>query len=71
MARKALYPVNRLLYAIALRGLGVLNWEDRNLSGENHFLKKIMPQLITVDAPVIFDVGANVGKSSCKYFERV
>ncbi len=64
MARKALYPVNRLLYAIALRGLGVLNWEDRNLSGENHFLEKIMPQLITVDAPVVFDVGANVGKYS-------
>jgi FkbM family methyltransferase len=49
---------------MALRGLGVLNYYDDAVSGEQYFIKKILPKWITRPAPVLFDVGANVGDYS-------
>lgn len=57
-ARTFFYKFNRLLYRCGLSGLGVLNYENSNSSGERNFLEKILKKM---EAPVIFDVGANVG----------
>lgn len=56
-----LFRINRLLFSLSLRGLGVLNYETKYLSGELNWLKKY---LSIFKEPVIFDVGANVGNYS-------
>lgn len=60
-ARKIFRKLNLLLYLFSLRGLGVLNYENAYLIGENYWLKKY---LIGKNKPVIIDVGANVGDYS-------
>ncbi len=42
--------------------MGILNYENYYLSGENNFLKKYLSNLN--ENPVIFDIGANVGDYS-------
>jgi hypothetical protein len=49
------------LYFIALKGLGVLNWQNASVSGENHLIENILPKLIQEAAPVFLDVGAYHG----------
>jgi FkbM family methyltransferase len=53
--------INTLLFHLSLRGLGVLNYQTKYLSGELDWLKKY---LSIFKEPVIFDVGANVGNYS-------
>ena len=53
--------LNTLLFHLSLRGLGVLNYKTKYLSGELDWLKKY---LSIFKEPVIFDVGANVGNYS-------
>lgn len=60
-ARKLFYKFNKFLYALSLRGLGVLNFESDKTSGEEDFIKKYVTK---IDNGVIFDVGANVGNYS-------
>lgn len=50
-----------LLLDLGLRGLGILNHQNRNLSGELTFLREYLKDK---DHPVVFDVGANVGAYS-------
>jgi len=57
-ARKMFYKVNKFLYMLSLRGMGILNYENRKITGEEHFLKQFLKG---VRRPVILDVGANVG----------
>lgn len=57
-ARRQFYPVNRLLHALSLRGLGVLNFENERLSGETCFLKSYLGGK---QESVVLDVGANIG----------
>ncbi len=40
-ARKIFYKLNKALYHLSLRGLGVLNYESHKISGETFFLKNI------------------------------
>jgi FkbM family methyltransferase len=47
-----------LLFDLGLRGLGILNHENRNMSGELTFLRQCLKDK---NNPVILDVGANVG----------
>ncbi|MGQ0809787.1 MAG: FkbM family methyltransferase [Nitrospiraceae bacterium] len=60
-ARKRLYPLNKLLFNVSLRGMGILNNEqgDESATGEAYFLQMLTsrwgPQ------PVILDVGAHIG----------
>lgn len=61
-ARKLFYPLHRLMFALSTRGLGVLNYENPTLSGENFLLRKIAAQHWT-DFTCI-DVGANIGSYS-------
>jgi FkbM family methyltransferase len=45
----------------AYQRIGILNYENHEVSGEAFFLQKIIPALIAKTNPVAFDVGANVG----------
>lgn len=60
-ARKALYKFNKLLFNCALRGMGIFNYENSNVSGEYSFLKNF---LINRKNCTIFDIGANIGNYS-------
>jgi FkbM family methyltransferase len=60
-ARKKFYRLNKALFRLSLRGLGILNFKDDVVSGEAHFLRE---RLRSVSKPVVFDVGANVGNYS-------
>lgn len=63
LARPALQSVNRFLFDLALRGLGILNYESAERSGEAHLLGLIVrsrdPRL--PGPAIVLDVGANVG----------
>lgn len=60
-ARRCFYPLNRLLFNLSLRGIGILNGEGGSCSytGEEPLLRRIVPQWQT--PPTILDVGANTG----------
>lgn len=64
-----LHPIlikfNYTIYLFSLRGIGILNHEDKKISGEEYLLRRLSSK--KKDA-VIFDVGANVGEYSklCK-----
>lgn len=57
---------NRFVFELSLNGLGILNWESTKLSGEDHFLRWFLKDKI---APVVVDVGANVGHYAIKVRE--
>ena len=57
-ARKRWVKLNRLLYDLSLRGLGVMNYADERVSGEDHFARSF---LAARPEAVVLDVGANVG----------
>jgi FkbM family methyltransferase len=59
-ARKALYPVNLLLYKLSMRGLGIMNHENDHISGEEAFVK-FMITTGRFNRGAILDVGANIG----------
>lgn len=60
-ARPSMIKWNRFLHHAALRGMGVLNYKNDKESGEEDFLKNTIASL---QQPIIFDVGANVGRYS-------
>lgn len=62
-ARTAFAKLNRFLFSVSLRGLGMLNYGSLRESGERHFLETVLP-LCAADGKgdcVVLDVGANVG----------
>lgn len=61
-ARPLFLKWNNLLYRLSLSGLGILNYENSNVSGESFLINKIVSQLN--DEGVIIDVGANQGAYS-------
>lgn len=63
-ARRQFYPLNRLLHALSLRGLGVLNFENDGVSGESHFLNSYLGNK---RGSTVLDVGGNTGR----YAEKV
>ncbi|MCC5832282.1 MAG: FkbM family methyltransferase [Chlamydiales bacterium] len=64
-ARRFFYKWNRWLHKCSLKGLGIGNCAERS-SGEQAFLKRFISPL---NNPVIFDVGANIGKWSLMALE--
>ena len=62
-ARPLFYNFNKMVVYLGMKGLGILNYENFNISGE----KKIVDNYIlnNQDNKVIFDVGANAGAWSC------
>lgn len=59
--RKSLLRINKFIFFLSLRGIGILNYEDEKVSGEEFFLKKLSS---TLNNSVVLDVGANLGKYS-------
>jgi len=58
--------LNKVLYQLSLRGLGVLNFESKYLSGEKQWVKSYLEGK---DSPTVLDVGANIGNYSIDVFE--
>jgi len=58
--------LNKFLYQISLRGLGILNYQGDYLIGENAWLKKYLQGKKN---PIILDVGAHVGNYSKTIFD--
>lgn len=50
--------MNKRLFLASLRHLGINNYENSHISGEEHLLRTLMKK---EPAPVVFDVGGNVG----------
>lgn len=63
-ARQIFRNINLALFHMSLRGLGILNWENFEVSGEKHLIRKILPAVIETANPVFLDVGANIGNYS-------
>lgn len=61
-AKKELIKFNKFLFDLSLRGMGILNYQNSNISGEKWFLENYLLQ--EKNAGVIFDVGANIGNYS-------
>lgn len=61
--RARFYRFHRLLFSVSLRGMGLLNYENDRISGEEAFIRRIAAW--RKQSPlVVFDVGANVGAYS-------
>lgn len=58
-AKNIFSKFNKLLFNLSLRGLGVFNYQNITISGEQKFLENYLSKLAS---PVIFDVGANKGE---------
>ena len=64
LARPCFYRVNRALFHLALRGLGILNWQSERLRGESDLLGRLLSR--APQGAVVLDVGANEGEYSEK-----
>jgi FkbM family methyltransferase len=60
-ARPSFQKINEFFFECSLNGLGILNYQNRLLSGEQNFIEQIVPLFLTEIKPTIFDVGANIG----------
>jgi FkbM family methyltransferase len=60
-ARTFFTKINKALFHLSLRGLGIKNHENYKVSGEIYFIKHILSKVIKTDLPLFFDVGANIG----------
>jgi FkbM family methyltransferase len=60
-AKTYLYKFNKFLFNLGLRGIGILNYADTRLSGEECFLQKFSR---AYPNPTVIDIGANVGRYS-------
>lgn len=58
--RRSFYKLNYLFYQLLLRGLGIFNFEDRHVSGENLALSIAA----TTKINTIIDIGAHKGGST-------
>jgi FkbM family methyltransferase len=71
MARPSLASVHRFLFDLSLRGLGIMNWENWSVTGEEWFLKHYLPnKLRGSESPTLLDVGANVGRYSSSFLQN-
>jgi len=57
--RKSLYPLHKVSFKLSLHGMGMLNYENWKLSGEEAFLRRVLSE-----RSVVIDVGANNGAYS-------
>jgi len=62
-ARNFLYAINKAVFTLSLRGIGVLNNENTKISGEEWFIKKTANLL---EDSFVMDIGANIGDYSTR-----
>jgi len=62
-AKKKFYKFNKMLVDLGLRGLGILNYENMYVSGENYLINLVCSYF---DNFTCLDVGANIGEYSKK-----
>ncbi len=60
-AKSCFKKLNLFLYDISLRGLGVFNYHNPKISGEEFFINYLKENF---ELNVVFDIGANVGNYS-------
>jgi len=60
-ARPSFSKINELMFDCSLHGLGILNYQTAELSGERHFVEKLLPLYTNQASPLFLDVGANTG----------
>jgi len=64
-ANKYFIKFNKMLYRMSIRGLGIYNFENMEVSGESNFIKNyIQPIAKKKSKYIIFDIGANKGDYS-------
>ena len=64
-ARRFMQPFNKLMFHLAIRGMGVFNYQTFGISGERYLIHRLLPRLLKEHRrPVLFDVGANEGNFS-------
>lgn len=68
-AREWAVRFNYFVLDCALRGLGVLNFDNFNSSGETFLIEDLLPRYLPAK-PVVFDVGANEGGYSALLLAR-
>ena len=56
------YRLNKQVFFASLHGLGLDNYKNDAISGEEFFFRSLLAE---AEAPTILDVGANSGKYSC------
>ena len=72
MGRASMQRWNRLLISLGRRGLGVLNYSDFKVSGEEGFISVLLSKHHgRLDPFVIFDVGANSGQYASMVLRKV
>ena len=54
--------LNKFLYSLALRGMGIYNYQNNRISGELWFIQHVLKRL--GNNLIVFDVGANIGDYS-------
>jgi FkbM family methyltransferase len=70
-ARPIFHKFNLRLFYLALHGLGVLNYQNDEISGERYLIRTWLPKAIGGRKnPVFLDVGANVGHYSAMLLEQ-
>lgn len=55
------FGFNFFVYECGLRGIGVLNYEDMDVSGERYFLTKTLPKILGRKPKLCMDIGAHIG----------
>ena len=64
-AKKYFVKLNTMLYSMSIRGLGIYNYENMEVSGESNFIKNhVLPRAKKKSKYIIFDIGANKGEYS-------
>jgi FkbM family methyltransferase len=55
----------------AYNSIGILKWQNEEISGEAHVINDILPKYINKEkTPILFDVGANIGNYSIMLKEK-
>jgi len=64
-AKNCLFKFNKFMYNLSIRGIGIYNYENMNVSGENNFINKYLTKYSGGKSKfIVFDVGAHIGKYS-------
>src|SRR5687768_3008645 len=70
-ATPRLAGLHYFLLNVALRGLGIMNYYDHAVSGEDFLVSKLLPRIVQNKESIFFDVGANLGEYSMMLAEKL